>query len=76
MCLSKQASLDRSYIPAVVNTQLVNPWAANDVAARASFAGISVNDEERASVRPPNPSLCVGNNFVVEVSDMVRCWQR
>ncbi len=67
-----QASKDHSAIPGIVNTQLVNPWAANDAAAKANFPGISVNDEDRANVRPPNPSLCVGDNYVMEVSDMVR----
>ena len=67
-----QDPLDHAYIPAIVNTQLVTPWVANDVAVKGTFPGINVNDEERANVRPPNPSLCVGDNYVVEVSDMVR----
>ena len=67
-----QASVDRSAIPGIVNTQLVNPWAANDAAAKASFPGISVTDEDRADVRPPNPAMCVGDNYVMEVSAMVR----
>lgn len=33
---------------------------------------MSVLDQERANVRPPNPSLCVGNGFVIEVTDLVR----
>lgn len=28
-------------------------------------------DQERANVRPPNPSLCVGNGFVIEITDLV-----
>ena len=67
-----QATLDRMQIPGVVNTQIVDPWVQTDAAAKASFPGVAVGDEERAAVRPPNPSLCVGNGYVVEASDMVR----
>ena len=66
-----QASLDRTQIPGVVNTQLVDPWVQSDAAAKAAFPGIAVGDEERGAVRPPNPSLCVGGGYVLEASDMV-----
>ena len=39
--------------------------------AQVSFPGVSVADQERANVRPPNPSLCVGNGFVIEITDLV-----
>ena len=69
--LRMQATLDREQIPGVVNTQLVDPWVQTDAAARVAFPGIAVADEDRAAVRPPNPSLCVGNGYVLEASDMV-----
>jgi hypothetical protein len=62
----------------VVNTQLVNPLTQTSAAVKASFPAVTVKDQERANVRPPNPSLCVGNGFVIEVTDLVRMtfWPR
>ncbi|CAL8465747.1 g5283 [Coccomyxa elongata] len=67
-----QSVVDRSTIPSVVNTQLLNPLTqTGDASAKVSFPGVSVADQERANVRPPNPSLCVGNGFVIEITDLV-----
>ncbi|EIE18419.1 hypothetical protein COCSUDRAFT_68334 [Coccomyxa subellipsoidea C-169] len=69
---SSQATEDRSSIPSVVNTQMLNPLTQQaDPLAKVSFPGVSVADQERANVRPPNPSLCVGNGFVIELTDLV-----
>ena len=43
----------------------------NLLVLQVSFPGVSVADQERANVRPPNPSLCVGNGFVIEITDLV-----
>ena len=43
----------------------------NLLVVQVSFPGVSVADQERANVRPPNPSLCVGNGFVIEITDLV-----
>ena len=40
-------------------------------AAQVAFPAVSVADQERANVRPPNPSLCVGNGYVIEITDLV-----
>ena len=67
-----QAAIDRSYVPSVVNTQLLNPFKNTDPAVKIAFPGVNVNDREQANVRPPNPSLCVGNGFIIETTDLVR----
>nr|QOL01153.1 putative extracellular protein CSOL_076 [Pseudococcomyxa simplex] len=67
-----QATVDRSSIPSVVNTQLLNLLTQQgDPSAKVAFPAVSVADQERANVRPPNPSLCVGNGFVIEITDLV-----
>lgn len=67
-----QAVIDRSYVPSVVNTQLLNPFKNTEPAVKTAFPGVNVNDREQANVRPPNPSLCVGNGFIIETTDLVR----
>lgn len=67
-----QAATDRSYVPSVVNTQLLNPFKSTDPEVEIAFPGVNVNDREQANVRPPNPSLCVGNGFIIETTDLVR----
>lgn len=69
--LLMQATVDRNSMASVVNTQLVNPLTQADTAVKSSFPAVSVKDLERANVRPPNPSICVGNGFVIEVTDLV-----
>jgi len=72
MC-AHQVHADRQSMPNVVNTQLVNPIGVSDVSVATSFVGVGVSDWERANVRPANPSLCIGNGFVIEVTDLVSC---
>ena len=71
--VSVQAIIKRSYIPNIVNTQMLIPFQNVDPQVKAAFPGVNVNDRDRANVRPPNPSLCVGNGFVIEATDLVRC---
>ena len=68
-----QAIIKRSYIPNIVNTQMLIPFQNVDPQVKVAFPGVNVNDRDRANVRPPNPSLCVGNGFVIEATDLVRC---
>ena len=71
--MSVQAIIKRSYIPNIVNTQMLIPFQNVDPQVKAAFPGVNVDDRDRANVRPPNPSLCVGNGFVIEATDLVRC---
>jgi hypothetical protein len=68
--------IDHSYVPSVVNTQLLNPFKNTDPAVKIAFPGVNVNDREQANVHPPNPSLCVGNGFIIETTDLVRTLRR
>ncbi len=71
--VSVQAIIKRSYIPNIVNTQMLLPFQNVDPQVKAAFPGVNVNDRDRDNVRPPNPSLCVGNGFVIVATDLVRC---
>ena len=66
-----QTVVDRTILPSVVNTQILSPLKNADPAVKIAFPGVDVNDREQANVRPPNPSLCVGNGFIVETTDLV-----
>lgn len=66
-----QTVVDRTYLPNVVNTQILNPFKNTDPAVKIAFPGVNVNDREQANVRPPNPSLCVGDGFIIETTDLV-----
>ena len=70
-----QTVVDRTYLPSVVNTQILNPLKNTDPAVKMAFPGVSVGDREQANVRPPYPSLCVGNGFIIETTDLVS-WHR
>lgn len=66
-----QTVVDRTILPSVVNTQILSPFKNADPAVKMAFPGVNVNDREQANVRPPSPSLCVGNGFIVETTDLV-----
>lgn len=66
-----QTVLDRTSLPSVVNTQILNPLKNTDPAVKIAFPGVNVGDREQANVRPPHPSLCVGNGFIIETTDLV-----
>ena len=66
-----QTVVDRTILPSVVNTQILSPLKNPDPAVKIAFPGVNVNDREQANVRPPNPSLCVGNGFIIETTDLV-----
>ena len=66
-----QTVVDRTILPSVVNTQILSPLKNADPAVKIAFPGVNVNDREQANVRPPTPSLCVGNGFIVETTDLV-----
>ncbi len=72
ICLRMQTVIDRTVLPNIVNTQILNPFKNTDPAVKMAFPGVNVNDKEQANVRPPNPSLCVGNGFIIETTDLVR----
>lgn len=63
--------VDRTILPDVVNTQILTPFRNTDPAVKIAFPGVDVNDREQANVRPPYPSLCVGNGFIIETTDLV-----
>ncbi|CAL5224046.1 g6670 [Coccomyxa viridis] len=65
-----QTVVDRTILPSVVNTQILSPFKNADPAVKMAFPGVNVNDREQANVRPPSPSLCVGNGFIVETTDL------
>ena len=67
-----QTIINRNFIPNIVNTQMLFPFQNVDPQVKVAFPGVDVNDRDRANVRPPHPSLCVGNGFVIEATDMVR----
>ena len=66
-----QTVVDRTILPSVVNTQILSPLRNADPAVKIAFPGVNVNAREQANVRPPYPSLCVGNGFIIETTDLV-----
>ena len=66
-----QTVVDRTSLPTVVNTQILNPFERTDPAVKIAFPGVNVGDSEQANVRPPNPALCVGDGFIIETTDLV-----
>ena len=72
ICLRMQTVIDRTVLPNILNTQILNPFKNTDPAVKMAFPGVNVNDKEQANVRPPNPSLCVGNGFIIATTDLVR----